>query len=77
MDNDTIRNLIQLGLPGAEVKVAGDGVHFEALVVSDLFAGKSMVGRHQMIYGALGDHMRANIHALSIQAVTPAERDSR
>lgn len=75
MDNETIRSLIARGLPGAEVQVQGDGVHFEALVISDLFAGKSMVGRHQMIYGTLGEHMRHNIHALSIKALTTAERD--
>lgn len=75
MDDAIIRNLIQQGLPGADVRVGGDGVHFDAHVVSELFAGKSMIGRHQMIYGALGDHMRANIHALSIKALTPAERD--
>ena len=50
-----------------------DDVHFEALVVSPAFSDKRPVARHQMIYAALGDHMRADIHALSINALTPDE----
>ena len=50
-----------------------DNVHFEAIVVSAAFEGKRPVARHQMIYAALGDHMRADIHALSITALTPDE----
>ncbi|MHB1528131.1 MAG: BolA family protein [Acidiferrobacteraceae bacterium] len=73
MHTQTIRELIEQGLPGAKVTVQGDGRHFEALVESPLFSGKSMVARHQMVYRALGDKMREEIHALSIRAVTPDE----
>ncbi|MDD2833781.1 MAG: BolA family transcriptional regulator [Methylotenera sp.] len=54
------------------IQVTGDdGTHFDALVVSPAFAGKTMVQQHQLVYGALGDRMRAEIHALSIKTMTP------
>ena len=55
------------------VDVAGDGQHFEALVVSDAFRGLSRLARHRLVYAALGDRMRAEIHALSMTTVTPDE----
>ena len=51
----------------------GDGQHFQAVVVSNAFAGKSRVQRHQLVYKALGDRMREEIHALSMQTLTPEE----
>lgn len=54
------------------IKVQGDdGTHFDALVVSPVFAGKTMVQQHQLVYAALGDRMRAEIHALSMKTLTP------
>lgn len=54
------------------IKVLGDdGTHFEAMVVSPEFVGKSMVQQHQLVYAALGDRMRAEIHALSMRTLTP------
>lgn len=54
------------------IKVLGDdGTHFEALIVSSEFEGKSMVQQHQRVYAALGDRMRAEIHALSMRTLTP------
>jgi len=54
------------------IKVLGDdGTHFEAIIVSPEFAGKSMVQQHQRVYAALGDRMRAEIHALSMRTLTP------
>lgn len=54
------------------IKVSGDdGTHFEAVIVSDAFVGKSMVQQHQLVYAALGDRMRAEIHALSMKTLTP------
>ena len=54
------------------IKVLGDdGTHFEATIVSPEFAGKSMVQQHQLVYAALGDRMRAEIHALSMRTLTP------
>jgi len=51
---------------------AGGG-HFYATIVSSVFEGKTPVRRHQLVYEALGELMRSDIHALSIKAFTPAE----
>lgn len=54
------------------IKVLGDdGTHFEAVIVSPAFVGKSMVQQHQLVYSALGERMRAEIHALSMKTLTP------
>ncbi len=56
------------------IKVLGDdGTHFEAVIVSAAFNGKSMVQQHQLVYAALGDRMRAEIHALSMKTLTPEQ----
>jgi acid stress-induced BolA-like protein IbaG/YrbA len=71
---DDIKRTIEAGLACEHVAVDGDGQHFQALIVSTAFEGLSRVKRHQLVYGALGDRMRAEIHALSMQTLTPAER---
>ena len=74
MDTATIKNLIQRGLPGADADVRGDdGVHFEATVVSDAFAGKLPLARHRMVYETLGGLMGGEIHALSLKTLTNEE----
>ena len=70
---ERVRSYIEKGLPCREVRVAGDGQHFEALIVSEAFRGKSRVQRHQLVYAALGERMRAEIHALSMRTLTPEE----
>jgi len=56
------------------IKVLGDdGTHFESVIVSNAFVGKSMVQQHQLVYAALGDRMRAEIHALSMKTYTPEQ----
>ncbi|CAN4266727.1 COG5007 Predicted transcriptional regulator, BolA superfamily [Methylophilaceae bacterium] len=56
------------------IKVSGDdGTHFEAVLVSSAFLGKSRVQQHQLVYAALGDRMREEIHALSMQTYTPEQ----
>jgi acid stress-induced BolA-like protein IbaG/YrbA len=76
---EDIQRLIESGLPGAQVRVQGDdGQHFEAVVVSEEFAGKSLVQQHQLVYRALGANMRdAVIHALSLQTLTPEQDAAR
>ena len=77
MNSDTIRHLIEQGLPGARADVRGDdGVHFEATVVSDAFRGKLPLARHRMVYATLGDRMGGEIHALQLKTVTPEEAGS-
>jgi len=71
---------IQLGIAqGMETEyltVTGDGQHFEAVVVSAAFADQSRIRRHQLVFQALGDRMRGEIHALSIKTYTPQEWES-
>jgi len=52
---------------------AREGGHFSVVVVSEQFAGRSRMQRHQLVYAAVADLMRTDIHALSIQARTPQE----
>jgi len=70
---DEVRRYIAEGLACEELHVDGDGRHFDALVVSSEFEGKSRVQRHQLVYAALGLRMREEVHALSIKALTLAE----
>jgi len=70
---DSIRRSIEGGLACEYLDVRGDGHHFDALVVSEAFAGLSRVKRHQLVYAALGDRMREEVHALSMLTLTPAE----
>ena len=70
---DSIKTGIEAGLGCEHVEVIGDGQHFKALVVSREFAGRSRVQRHQLVYAALGSHMREEIHAFSMRTLTPEE----
>jgi acid stress-induced BolA-like protein IbaG/YrbA len=70
---DDVRKYIEQGLQCAHLEVSGDGHHFEAIIVSEAFEGKSRVARHQLVYAALGDRMREEIHALSMQTLTPSQ----
>lgn len=74
MRPDQVADLIRRSLADATVDVrSGDDVHFTARVVSAAFAGKRPLQRHQLVYRALGDLMGGEIHALSIEALTPEE----
>jgi acid stress-induced BolA-like protein IbaG/YrbA len=80
MDPNEIKQMIEHGLPGATVEVrdtTGGGDHFEALVVSERFEGMGLIQRHQAVYGALGDAMRARVHALTLKTLTPAQNQNR
>ncbi len=70
---EQVKSYIGEQLPCSHLEVEGDGQHFYATIVSSAFAGKRLVQRHQMVYAALGDRMKAEIHALSIKAFTPDE----
>ncbi len=73
---ESIKKNIEEGMATTRVSVEGDGRHFEAVVVSEEFAGKSRVQRHQRVFQTLGDRMREEIHALSIKTFTPQEWES-
>ena len=70
---EAITGYIREALDCTHLEVSGDGAHFEAVIVSPSFTGKSRVQRHQIVYGALGDRMRAEIHALSMRTLSPEE----
>ncbi len=74
MNSDDIKVLIEASIEDAVVNVSSDdNVHFEAIVISQGFQEKSLVQRHQMVYGCLGDKMQSEIHALSLTTLTPEE----
>jgi acid stress-induced BolA-like protein IbaG/YrbA len=70
---ESVKAGIESGVACEHIEVEGDGQHFQALVVSAAFAGKSRVQRHQLVYAALGERMREEIHALSMRTLTPQE----
>ena len=70
---EEVQQFIANGLPCVHLLVEGDGQHFFATIVSAEFEGKSRIARHQRVYQALGDRMKAQIHALSMKTLTPAE----
>jgi acid stress-induced BolA-like protein IbaG/YrbA len=78
MEPEAVQTLIEQGFPGARVQVTGDGRHFEALVVSDSFAGKSLLQKHRMVMATVNDRIASDeLHALSIKAFTPQEWEAR
>jgi len=78
MQAEAIQKMIEAGIPDAHVELEGDdGAHFAAVVVSETFAGKTMVQQHQLVYQALGDKMGGAIHALSMQTYTPEQWDAK
>ena len=70
---EQVKSYIEQGLACEFVSVAGDGHHFEAVIVSAAFRGKNKVQQHQIVYQALGDRMREEIHALSMQTHAPED----
>jgi len=71
---ESIEHSIKASLPCELISVEGDdGHHFNAVIVSDQFEGKSMIQQHQLVYRALGERMREEIHALSMKTYTSAQ----
>jgi acid stress-induced BolA-like protein IbaG/YrbA len=68
---EDVERYIAENLDCQHVEVTGDGQHFQAVIVSEAFRGKSRVQQHQLVYRALGERMREEIHALSMQTLTP------
>ena len=70
---ESIQTHIETAMPCELVQVEGDGHHFNATIVSAEFQGKNMVQQHQLVYRALGDRMKEEIHALSMKTLTPEQ----
>jgi acid stress-induced BolA-like protein IbaG/YrbA len=74
MTAEQLQTLIAAGLACEHIQVAGDGRHWEAVIVSPEFEGKRLIQRHQRVYATLGARMRTDeVHALSMKTFTPAE----
>jgi acid stress-induced BolA-like protein IbaG/YrbA len=73
---EDVRRYIAAGLECSVLEVEGDGRHFSALIVSSAFEGRTRVARHQLVYAALGERMHAEVHALSMRTLTPAEYEA-
>jgi len=74
MTANEIERLIREGLPDASVAIedlAGDGNHYRAVIVSELFRGKSRLQQHQLVYRALGQRMGGELHALALSTSAP------
>jgi acid stress-induced BolA-like protein IbaG/YrbA len=70
---EDIKEWIEQNLDESEVEISGDGRHFDAVVTCAGFAGKTRIQQHQMVYAALGDRMKEEIHALSMRTMTPGD----
>ena len=68
---ESIRESILRGIACTHCEVAGDGQHFEAVIVAEAFRGLPRIKQHQLVYAALGERMREEIHALSMKTLTP------
>ena len=77
VEPSSIEQSIRAGLACTHLEVSGDGAHFEAVVVSPQFSGLPRVRQHQLVYAALGDRMRVEIHALSMKTYSPEEWAAR
>jgi len=74
MDPEDVKKLIVAGLPDCEVMVKGDGSHFDAVVIGNVFDGKSLVAKQKLVYATVNEYItNGQLHALSIKTYTPAE----
>ncbi len=71
-----LRALLEKGFPGDTIRLdnpQGDGEHYQLLIVSERFQGKSLVEQHQLVYTVLGDAMRSAVHALALKTFSPTQ----
>ncbi len=76
MEPREIQVLIQKALPGSTVEVqdlVGDGDHLQAIVISELFEGKTLLQQHQLVYAALKETLKEKLHALALKTYTPEQ----
>lgn len=74
MNTEAVADLIRQGIPGAEVSVTGDGSHFEAVVISDVFDGLAPIKKQRLVMDAVRPQIASGeLHALSIKTYTPEQ----
>jgi stress-induced morphogen len=74
MDPDSVKSKLLDAFPDAEITLldlTGTQDHYEAVIISRAFEGKSLVVQHQMVYRALGSAMHGPIHALALKTSAP------
>jgi len=74
MTTDQVKELIETGLPGAAVEVTDErasGDHFSAVIEWTGFEGLSLLEQHQKVYGAVGEYLTKEIHALQLKTFAP------
>ena len=77
MDPQEVQRLIAAGMPDCEVMVKGDGSHFEAIVIGEIFTGKTPVKKQQLVYATLSEPLRTGeLHAITIKTYSPGERET-
>lgn len=78
METEAISHLIRAGLPAAEVSVQGDGSHFEAIVIGEVFDGLTPIKRQRLVMDTVREQLvSGELHALSIKTFTPEEWAAR
>ena len=74
MEPSQIKQIIEAGIPGCEAMVSADGSKYTAIVVSEVFEGKTMLAEQKMVYALMNEHIQSGaVHALTIKAYTPDE----
>jgi len=74
MQPESVKALVEAGLPGCEVFASGDGSHFDVTVISEVFAGKTPVNRQRMVYATVNEQITSGtLHAINIKTYTPEE----
>ena len=76
MPIEEVRGQLEKAFPDDRIELSSpmqDDNHFQLLIVSERFTGKSMVEQHQLVYRALGDAMQEAIHALALRTYTPEQ----
>ena len=74
MTSEELESIISAGIPCEHIALSGDGRHWYATIVSDVFEGQRLIQRHQRVYATLGGRMQTDeVHALSMKTFTPAE----
>lgn len=76
MPSEEVQAMLDSAFPDSDIHLSsrnGDNHHFELVIISGQFEGKSMVQQHQLVYKALGDAMKEAIHALALNTYTPEQ----